>query len=341
MRALLTDWQVWERQIRAVFPFSISLAPEELQFSFEKGALFLTVKGHLFSVQLVKQTRDFLLLPRSGECPALVLMDHVSAKTAERLRAANQPFMDCSGNAFLNLPGLYLFVSGRKADRSTQLQFGRHPAGKLFKKSGIKLIFLILSDPALDSEQGGDALNSNMRKLAANAGLSIGSVSELFAEMKDRGFLISDGSSRRLVNRRALFEGWLHGYAEYRLRVKQRCFRAEEIGWWESRTPAQDGFYWGGEPAASLLTGGFLSPGKLTLYTTQALFDLIVETNLQPSASGGNVELVEPLPKSEWQHGCVHPLVVYADLLRSGDERNAETAKRIYEKNLRDVIEAS
>jgi len=38
---------------------------------------------------------------------------------------------------------------------------------------------------------------------------------------------------------------------------------------------------------------------------------------------------------------CVHPLLVYADLLATGDGRNAEAALRIYENHLRQTIESA
>jgi hypothetical protein len=36
---------------------------------------------------------------------------------------------------------------------------------------------------------------------------------------------------------------------------------------------------------------------------------------------------------------CVHPLLVYADLIASEIDRNVETAQRVYDRHLRQIIE--
>jgi len=213
--------------------------------------------------------------------------------------------------------------------------------GKLFKKSGIKLIHLFLSDPRLDQEGGNDLLNVSVRELASEAGMSTGSISELLSEMKERGFLLTDGRYKRLVNRKELFDQWLHGYMDYRFKVKKQCFDADRITWWKDRKPEREGFLWGGEPAAAILTDDFLRPQKLTLYTDEPLYDLVVDGNLHRVSTGGNVEFIEPGLKTGGENGCVHPLLVYADLICSSDDRNTETATRIYARYLRQIIESA
>lgn len=212
--------------------------------------------------------------------------------------------------------------------------------GKLFKRSGIKLVYALLTDPRLDEDFGNDLLNEPVRELANKARMSTGSVSELLTEMKERGFLLADGRRKRLVNRKVLFDQWLHGYMETRFKVKKQCFTADRISWWENRRPEQDGFLWGGEPAGSVLTDGFLRPSTLTLYTEKPLYDLVVDGNLHQVDAGGNVEFVEPFLKTDGDdRGCVHPLLVYADLICSSDDRTLETARRINDRYLRRIIE--
>ncbi len=130
-----------------------------------------------------------------------------------------------------------------------------------------------------------------------------------------------------MINRKKLLDAWVHGYAEYRLRRKRQCFTTDTIAWWEKRQPAKEGFRWGGELAAALLTSRFLRPGKLTVYADPPPFDLVVEANLQTSTGGWAVEL-EPLPGAADgpNPNRVHPLLVYGDLIATGDNRNAEAA---------------
>ncbi len=213
--------------------------------------------------------------------------------------------------------------------------------GKLFKRSGIRLVYALLTDPRLDEDWGNDLLNVPVRELAGKARMSTGSVSELLSEMKERGFLLADERFRRLVNRKLLFDQWLHGYMDYRFKVKKQCFEAKTVSWWNNRNPDREGFLWGGEPAGAVLTDDFLRPQKLTIYTDKPLYDFVVDGNLHQVPAGGNVEFVEPFLKTEGMQGCVNPLLVYADLTCSSDDRNTETATRIYDRYLRSIVESA
>jgi hypothetical protein len=332
-----TDVRAWEEHLKKVFPFSDALSSEDLSFTEEVGQPVLSVKGCRFFVRFVKHITDgTLFIPPADHYPPIYLTENISLKKAEWMRGAKTAFIDTRGNAFLELPGFYLFVMGRKADAVSPLMPSKNARGKLFKKTGVKLIYALLTDPRLD-EKGG-LLNIPVRELADNAGMSAGSVSELLSEMKDRGFLLMDDRVKRLVNRKVLFDQWMHGYMETHFKVKKRCFEADTISWWHQRNPETEGFLWGGEPAGAVLTDDFLRPEKLTLYTDKPLYDLVVHGNLHEVSAGGNVEFVEPFLHVDGSQGCVHPLLVYADLICSSDDRNLETARRINERYLRQII---
>ena len=344
-------WQAWEQCIRSVFPFSDAIAPDDLCFSEKDGRPVLSIHSHPFFVEFVRKIKNsHWLAPPETSSPVLYFTEWVSPKQAEELRKSNTPFIDMRGNAFISLPGIYLFVAGRRKENPFHLGMPQRPSGKLFRKSGIKLIYLFLSDPRLDKAWRNAFLNRSIREIASEVGLSVGTVSELLSEMKERGFLLSDGRFRRLVNRKDLFEQWVRGYVEYRFKMKRQCFKAKTIRWWEKYDLAQEGFrwLWGGEPAASLLTDDYLHPSTITIYTKKLLYDLIAGEDLQQVPAGGNVEWVEPFPHARFEagknatlRGCVHPLLVYADLISSSDDRNREAAARIYEQYLQSIIQSA
>lgn len=343
MKGAGTHFAEWIEILGKVFPYSDAMAKNDLQFSVEADDLILRIRGNPFVVRYLKPIRNADPVPLEfGPHPVMYLADRLSTDKAEEMRAANRPFVDLRGNAFVSIPGLYLFVAGRNA-KVVDHALMTGPTGKLFKKSGIQLIALLLTDPGLDADPDHAWLNRNVRDLAKRAGLSVGSVSDLFAEMKAREFMVSDGRTKRLINRKKLLDAWAHGYAEFRLRRKRQCFATDTIAWWEKRQPAQEGFRWGGEPAAAILTSRFLRPGKLTLYADQPLYDLVVEANLHTSAGEWAVEILEPLSGAADgpNPDCVHPLLVYADLIATGDNRNDEAARRIYADHLRSAIESA
>lgn len=336
------DWQAWKRHIKAVFPYSDAVMDADLSFSEEYGKLVISICSHKFFIEFVKHIKDSVqFIPPTDHYPLLYLTEQISLSRAEGMRTSNTPFIDIKGNAFINLPDLYLFVMGRRLEVSTPLWPPSRPAGKLFKKSGIRLIHLFLTDPRLDQDLDNDLLNASVRELASEAGLSTGSVSELLSEMKGRGFLLTEGRFKRLVNRKVLFDQWLHGYMEARFTLKPQRFNSDSIRWWEGCDPEREGFLWGGEPAGAILTDGFLRPEVLTIYTNAPLYDLVVEGDLHQVSSGGNVEFVKPFSNAKGEAGCVTSLLVYADLICSADDRNREAAKRIYDRYLRQIIESA
>jgi hypothetical protein len=337
-----TDWKAWGEHLKKVFPFSDVVRREELELTEEYGKPVLSVKGQRYFIKFVKHITDgTIFIPPADHYPPIYLTERISQKKAEWMRGASTAFIDTKGNAFLTLPNLYLFVMGRKLAEKSPLMPRKAPAGKLFKKTGIRLIYALLTDPRLDKDWNNGLLNIPVRELADKSRMSTGSVSELLSEMKERGFLLTDGRFRRLVNRKVLFDQWLHGYMDYRFKVKKQCFNADTVSWWENHQPEHEGFLWGGEPAGSILSDGFLRPSTLTLYTDKPLYDLVVDSNLHRVPAGGNVEFVEPFMKTDGERGCVQPLLVYADLICSSDDRNTETATRIYDCYLRPIIDAA
>ncbi|MGA1867706.1 MAG: type IV toxin-antitoxin system AbiEi family antitoxin [bacterium] len=60
----------------------------------------------------------------------------------------------------------------------------------------------------------------------------------------------------------------------------------------------------------------------------------MLENRLRKNPSG-DVEILERFWETVeiWQHeDMVHPILIYADLLATGNQRNIETAKMIYEQ---------
>jgi len=91
-----------------------------------------------------------------------------------------------------------------------------------------------------------------------------------------------------------------------------------------------------GEPAAALLTE-YLRPGELTLYVEKLPGPLVAQQKLLRAPEPGHMAAVE-IRRRFWnfagdpaQPGITPPLLVYADLLATGDGRCIETAKMVYE----------
>ncbi len=113
-----------------------------------------------------------------------------------------------------------------------------------------------------------------------------------------------------------------------------RFLKEEDFLNWKQLQLKNGETYWGGEPAGDLLTN-YLRPAMFTLYTNETRADLMKNYKLVPDKAG-NIKVY----KKFWElkeidkANHVPPLLVYADLINTGDPRNIETAQKIYERFL-------
>jgi hypothetical protein len=73
---------------------------------------------------------------------------------------------------------------------------------------------------------------------------------------------------------------------------------------------------------------------------SQQFNQLLIENRLKRDQTG-DVEIIERFwkPVEFWKYGdLVHPILTYADLLATGNERNIETAKMIYDQHIIQLI---
>jgi hypothetical protein len=271
-------------------------------------------------------------LERERGIPALLVADYVSQPLAEKLREQGQAFMDGAGNAFIQQPGILVWVVGRKQLPSA----APAAAGRADTPVGLKIQFALLCEPAL--------ANATHREIAARAGVALGSVPAALQDLQEQGYLAVLGKQRSLQTSRRLLDAWAQAYAR-RLRSKtlNGLYTTPLFDDWEQwRLTPGDGL-WGGESGAHLLTQ-YLRPGILTIYTHRLPPPFMAKQRMSkaPESAAGRaadrvVEWREPfwgdLP-ADSRPDVVPPVLVYADLLATGESRCIETANLIYEQDL-------
>lgn len=292
---------------------------------------------HVYAVEVKRwltpgQIGQVVARLRTLEQPALLITDYVTPPLAEQLKALEVPFADAEGNAYLRGKTFLVWVSGRRA-----AQRARAPrAQRAYQPTGIKLLFAMLCNPAW--------IDLNYRELAARAGVAHGTVGWVMRELAEGGFLVEVGKPRarrrKLRNRRALLDRWVEAYL--RTLWPQTLlgrYQAEQPDWWKAADLRKHRALLGGEPAGAVLTG-HLKPGIATLYLADAPGRLIAEQRLKP-ATDGNVELRRrfwPFDQ-QWNHPeLTPPLLVYADLLGTGDARCIETGQRVFDGHLARLV---
>jgi hypothetical protein len=255
--------------------------------------------------------------------PILLVTRYVTAQMAEQLKQDDIQFIDTAGNVYINQPPLYVYVKGnRPPDIFPRLK-------RAFKPTGLKVVYAFLCNP--------DLLNKTYREIAQAANVALGTVGWIIRDLKEMGYLL-DMAKRgyRLIQKEDLLKRWLIDYPE-KLRPKLLLgrFRGPQ-GWWQQKTLDPMYAQWGGEVAATKLTK-YLKPQTITIYTKrEQLNTLLVENRLKREING-DIEILEKFwtPLEKWQYeDTVNPILIYADLMATGDQRNIETAKVIYEQYL-------
>lgn len=256
--------------------------------------------------------------------PAIVATEYVNPQMAATMAEANVLFIDAAGNALINAGDVYVFITGRKPPTTYQR---RQPPTRAFRAAGLRLILALLDDEEL--------LNMPYRAIAEVTGVALGTITNVFNDLEELGYLQTVGKKRRLRNFDDLLHKWADAYIE-KARDKQIIGRFTAENWrnWTDQDLKLAGAWWGGEVAAAKMTD-YLKPETATIYLDgppghfQARFGLKRDPN-------GTLELLENFwPKRMHRDlQCAPPIVVYADLLTIGDDRTLETAKILYEKHL-------
>lgn len=257
--------------------------------------------------------------------PPLLVAPHINAETAKRCRALRLPFIDTAGNAYIEAPGLFVFVTGQpRPQRMTAT-----PAFRALTPAGLRIVFALLNHP--------DLAAAPYREIAKRAQVALGTVGDVLADLEERGHLAPDKPGpRRLLAPERLQEEWITHYP-IKLRPKLNACRYTAPGpdWWLNLDIRPYRAYWGGEVAAAKLTG-YLKPERIILYIEGKPDKLILAQRLRPDING-EIEILETF----WQpdevlppDNTAPPLLIYADLMASTDPRNIETAQLIRDHHL-------
>lgn len=262
----------------------------------------------------------------------VIVLTQATAEMADKLRQDGIQFLDTAGNGYINQPPIYLFVKGNKAQNVT----GTPVTPRAFKQTGLRVLFALLCNPGLENEP--------YRTIADKTKVALGMVNWVVKDLRDLGFLLEMGTGRarrlQLTHKKFFLDRWVTAYAE-QLRPKLVLGRYKGTeGWWQKTTLETGKALWGGEVAAAKLTN-YLNPQTVTIYVDSDDQATVILPNRLRKDPQGDVELVARFwqPETIAPNGdMVHPLLVYADLMATGNQRNIETARMIYDQQLAQLV---
>lgn len=272
---------------------------------------------------------------------AMVIADYVAPTVALRLREKGVAFVDAVGNAWIEQPGLVVWRTGNspvRAPKATQ-------AVRVFQPAGIQAVFALLCNP--------ERANAPVREIADAAGVAHGTVGHVLDDLRRMGYIVELGRregargrarQRRLLQRRRLLDLWVEAYAQVlRPRLNPHRYRplnALATEWWKKGTYHEIGAWLGGEGAAEMLTH-YLKPQDIIIYADdRAAF---LKKHRLVADPQGTVIILDRFWRFEYEwefRDVVPPVLIYADLLATGDDRCRETAVMVYDKYLAQTVAA-
>lgn len=301
------------------------------------------VAGHVFDMPVAVSLRTESLTAalaalrrrggdatKPGERPLMLVTPHLSAELAAALIDQGIPFLDVAGNTCLIQPEATIMIAGRpKPARAPR----RH-ASRATTPKGLAVMFALATQPGLVAQP--------YRGIAAVSGVALGTVNLAMDDLIARGLVGQRRNGERLIPDWPRFvQEWASLYpSRLRAKLPSRRFAGLTPDWWRSFDFAAFDAQLGGEPAADLLTHD-LKPAAITVYTHGAVSNrLLLQARLRPDEQG-DVEILEAFwprsPALDWREQdvpLVPPLLIYADLVSSGDSRNLTAAERIHDRYL-------
>jgi len=246
----------------------------------------------------------------------LLITEYVSPQQGEMLRNKEIQYADAAGNMFIRYPGVAILISNcAKPQRIEQQKC----VGRAFSPAGLKLLFLLLTEP--------DALNWGYRNLVQYSGVSLGSVGYIMADLQKSGHLIDTDGKWIWKDRNKTIGKWCDYYRDKLLPgIKKRCYRGTV-----PENYLEYPMLAGGESAAEQLH--LLKSNRLLAYRTGNI-NLCIAQNRWKEDIDGNIEIRTPFWPECRTFDKIPYLLIYADLLAEDDSRCTEIAGEIFNRFL-------
>lgn len=261
---------------------------------------------------------------REENLPVLLITKYIPSAIAKSFVEEGINYIDAAGNCNIQYNSLLLIIEGKKIERIPKTNQPR-----AFQEAGIKLIYCLLVNP--------DNINKSFRELSELSQISLGSVSTIVQELVDLKFLLKTKNKKVLKNKIDLLKRWVIAYNDVlrpKLFVKRMSFmnKSEYSNWSTLNLSSfSEKALWGGECAAAIIAQS-LTPANFTIYTDATWQSLGKSLKFIPD-DNGKIEILRLFYDAE-ERNTVSPILIYADLMGSGDSRNIETAEIILNSEL-------
>lgn len=260
--------------------------------------------------------------------PVLLIAKYITPTVIENLATNGINTLDCAGNCHIRCvkEGKILFYLANKGEKNTWMAEKPYPA---FQEAGLKVIFYLLQNPL--------NVNKPYREIQNDTGVSLGAIKNVLDVLIERNFILLARGKRILKNKNALFNLWVENYNQVlkpKLLLGKMSFRtnAQRMHWAALKLP--EGMYWGGEGGANKIDD-YLEPGAFEIYTNIPAANLL-RTGMVMQNENGEIRIYQKFWKWETDNQLAPLILIYADLMGSGNSRCQEMAKRLLDYGLKD-----
>lgn len=260
--------------------------------------------------------------------PVLLIAKYITPTVIEDLTTNGINTLDCAGNCYIRYvkEGKILFHLANKGEKNTLAAEKPYPA---FQEAGLKVIFYLLQAPL--------NVNKPYREIQNATGVSLGAIKNVLDVLVERNFILLANGKRILKNKKVLFNLWVENYNQVlkpRLLLGRMSFRTHEqrIKWLAMELPT--GMYWGGESGANMVEN-YLEPAVFDIYTDVPAAYLL-KTGFVKQDENGEIRIYQKFWKWETENHLVPLILIYADLMGSGNSRCLEMAERLLDHGLKD-----
>lgn len=260
--------------------------------------------------------------------PVLLVAKYITPTVMDELASNGINTLDCAGNCYIRYErgNKIIFHLTNKGEKNTLMAEKPYPA---FQEAGLKVIFYLLQDIA--------NVNKPYREIQSATGVSLGAIKNIFDVLVERHFVLLTNSRRTLKNINALLNLWVENYNQVlkpKLLLSRMTFRTNEqrIKWLAMELP--EGMYWGGESGANMIDT-YLEPGAFDIYTQIPAAHLL-KTGFVRHDEKGEIRIYQKFWNWETENHLVPLILIYADLMGSGNSRCIEMAERLLDYGLKD-----
>lgn len=292
----------------------VGLAEKSVEYRVKVKPALTNVTVGQIAHQFSRNLQQWLLVTRT-----------VHPQLAKAMRQLHVQFIDTAGNAYIDAPSIFILIEGRKR----QVQADEASEEGVLGRAGLRLVFALMCRR--------DLCNATYRDIAKAARVALGTAAGVMKNLTAQGYLVeTPGGERRLIRQKELLRKWTIAYAEkFRPKNVIGKYKATRAELWRETDVQRLNAQWGGEVAANRLTH-YLKPEVTTIYARKPINDLVLGLKLRQDRNG-DIEVRErfwDFETTDPDKTVVPPLLVYADLMATGDPRNIETAKMIYDDYL-------